>query len=464
MAGQQALRVRAGIKRSTTSTKKGKGWRTNWRDRTNAPREKAQEEEGFLFTAGEYEDRHPRTLERNGGKPGIEAFYTRQLHRIAVRGKGGSTYNKAVTCRRFYDGSACLACDELEKGNRKVDNGKKDQDGFVKSGFSLNCIEFGLFQLVEATKPDGSVIRYESDSEPGAKNPHRRGDPIMQWERVVRPKDRKEILENLDEELDLGNVRLFMKKYMDVGPAHLGVLTEIDAMAGEFCKNCGTGNLEINGFECAECQEMLVDVLEANMTSEELQNYGKTDQRCTACGHTDLPQPIYSCDNCKHPDPYRWFEVIAKCRKTGENAQTTITVDKVIPIDQFELPDGTSLVKLLKNGEPEMVPMDSANPDTSPLTFVYEEDFAKLVENQFNFEDVHRPESNDEIAKWLDIPNPYASTSRGGSGSSNGRAVDDEPRRGGRGTAARGRGRSTPSDDGDDGEQPRRKEPIRRQR
>lgn len=470
MAGdhQAALRVRAGIKRSTTSSKKGKGWRTNWRDRTTAPREKAHEEEGFLFTPGEYEDRHPRTLERNGGKPTIEAFYTRQLHRIAVRGKGGATYNKAVTCRRFYDGSACLACDELERGNRRVDNGKKDQDGFVKAGFSVNCIQFGLFELVEATRADGTVIRYESDSDSGAKNPHRRGDPIMQWERVVRPRDRKEILGNLKKELSSGSVRLFMKKYMDVGPAHLGVLAEIDGMAGEFCKNCGTGALEISAFECSACRELLLDVLDANLASGELQAYGRTDQRCPSCGHMDLAQPVYDCDSCKFPDPYRWFEVIAKCRKTGENAQTVITVDSVVPIDQFRLPDGSYLVQLRDDGSPKLEPLDPGDPDKSPLGFVYEEEIGRLIENQFNFEDVHRPESNDEIAQWLEIPNPYASTGRGGAGSgSNSRQAEDEPRRGGggRGPSSRSRGRADDDDaEGGDDRPPRRKEPVRRQR
>lgn len=455
-----ALRVRAGINRSTAKVTKGKGWRTNWRDRTNVPREKPQDEDGFLFVPGVYEDRHPRTLEKNGGKPGIESFFVRQVHRIALHGKGKNVFPKSTTCRRFYDGSGCLACDELEQGNRKVDNGKKGQDGHVKSGYSVNCIEFGLFELKPATKQDGTPVLYESDSAPDAKNPHRRGDQIMQWERVIRPKDRNEILAVLEEEIELGNVCLYKKKYMDLGPGHLSVLTDVDNRAAEFCKSCGTGHLEVTGFECASCHELLLDVYNANLTTPEMEEYSKTEQRCASCGHTDLAQPLYDCDTCKSPDPYRWFEVVAQCRKTGKDAQTIIAVEKVTPVDQFELADGSYLVKADKNGDPLLVPMDPADPDGA-LTFVYEEEFARLIENQFNFEEVHRPESNDEIAKWLEIRNPYASTGAGGAGSGRAVADDEEPPRRGRGGPGPGRGRAGRQEDAAPS---RGKEPVRRQR
>ena len=460
-----ALRVRAGVNRQADRNKtKGKGWRGNFRDRTTPGRERLNDEEGFLLVPGEYEDRHPKTLEENKGEPRSEAFYTRQMHRIAMQStrKGGGAYSKTATCRKFYDGSACLACDELQKGNKRVDNGKTDQDGHVKAGYSINVIEFGLFEQVEATDyKTGETLRYENDHPEGR---YKRGDPIMRWEKVEGARDRKEVLADAEQLAEDGEVRFFLKKFMDVGPSHLECLSEVDAAAAAFCKSCGQGKLDVVGFACSECDSQLIDVVQANMKSTELEEYAKGQHRCSDCGHTDYPVPQYECDNCDDPAPYRWFEVIAKLRKSGKDAQTKIVVDEVIPIDEFELPDGTLLVAMDKNDEPVFVDMDKEDPDAG-FTFKLREDLANLVENQFNFEAIHKPVSNDELAKWLNVRNPYG----GGSGRPGG---DDEGGRSSRRSRSRygdDDGGGSDDDENEDndsggGRPRRRKEPARKRR
>jgi hypothetical protein len=419
MAITKNIRMRQSIRQEKAKPKSaGKGWRGNWRDQIKLDHSKMGKEQGILLIAGEYADRRPESVDRNSGEATL-TYHARHVHTFALPGKKGAAAGyRSTTCRRFFDGSACLACDEFDRGNKKIDGGRKPKSR-PRSKFSINALEFDLYEQVDATDRDGKVLRYDSDHPEGK---HKRGDVIKRWVAVENLKERKQLLSNPDGLADLvdnGEIRLWRKAYLEVGFGHLGCIEEIADKAAELCR-CG-GNLTKIGFKCAHCAHMLLNVNEDDATEDMLASFDKEQESCPKCGVTDFPDPAYECDDCDQPEPYSWDQVVAYLHKSGEGAQTTIVIDKVVPLDAFVAADGRSIIETDKDG---MAIVDAED------NFQFIEEVAPLATNQFNFESIHEPVDNDIIAGWLEIENPYKSgVRRPSSDSDDGEAVDSSSRR-----------------------------------
>jgi len=396
MARSRAIGLRRSVLRGRRSQRGTGGWRGGWRDRFDIPKAEA---EPILLTPGEYPD--PDNIDEETEEMGFAHFHTCKSHGVKLKPKGPGSYY-SDRCNLEYaqtigqaEEANCLPCLKREQGDRRIG---------LKSLYSFNVVHFGIFEK-QPVERDGKKVRYERDGEN-----HKRGDVVMQWGQVTRPRDKKEILEEIDDLIEEEEVVLARKKYVEVGLGFRDQLTLIDEDASKFCR-CG-GNVAPEAFECERCEEELISVEEENLSPKEVEDYSVERQKCDHCGHVGLPVPIPVCDNCNEPEPLTFAEVVAYVRRVGEGNKSQIRIEKVVPITEFELPNGASIIEWEEdpNDEDEMV---AALDEDGNYVFTEEYGIRKLVQSQFNFEKVHRPRDHSWHAKKLGckVPSKWKSVS-----------------------------------------------------
>lgn len=429
-------RKAAGLRRSVLAGKsrrrEGKGgWRGNWKDRLDIPK---AEETDILLTRGEYPN--PEDKDEKTGEPGLAHFHTSKQHGVKLKNSGPGSY---FTTRCAMDAGLddCVACMRMEQGDRRIT---------LKDTFSFNCLHLALYERVPVVR-DGKVVKYDEGE--------KRGEPVLTWAEVEKPRRKKEMLDEIDTLLERGEAALFRKKYIEVGAGHRDELSQIDEMASHHCK-CG-GELTPVTFTCEECGAVLADVERDDLSRKEISAFSSSRERCKECGHVGLPLPEMVCDSCKEPAPLTAFDVVATVRKEGEGTNSHIVVKKITPLDKYRLPNGAPLVEFVNVAKKGAAPEYEAKFDKDD-NFVFTEEFdvKKLVEAQFDFEEVHKPQDHGYVANRLGCENPFPSTSGagkyknygGGGGGGVGRRnrVEDEAPARGRGddeeeANPRGRGR-----------------------
>jgi hypothetical protein len=426
--------------KSRRRTGKG-GWRGSWQDRLDIPK---AEETDILLTRGEYPN--PEDLDENG-EPRLAHFHTCNQHGVKLKPQGQGSYYSA-RCNIEAGQEDCLCCMRMQQGDRRIT---------MKDVYSFNCLHLSLHERVPLVR-DGKVVKYEDGD--------KRGEPVMTWSAVEKPRRRKEILDDIDGFVRDGEAALFRKKYIEVGPSHRDELSQIDEMASHYCK-C-EGELTPVLFTCEKCEEVLVDVEKDDMSKKEVESFASSREKCS-CGHIGLPVPEMVCTSCKQPEPLTAFDVVATVKKEGAGTNAHIVVRKITPLTRYQLPNGTSLLEWEKSRNGEYDPRIDDNGD---FVFTDEYDVRKAAEAQFDFEKVHEPRDHGYHANRLGCENPFRNAGASkykNYGGGNGRTrVDDEPARGrGRGRdddddepeeqEERGRGRGRGRSDEDDG-------PPRRQR
>lgn len=376
----RAMSLRRSVLQERQKKKSSQGWSGSWRDRFDVPKADAED---ILLAPGLYEDDRPDSIKENGGEAPMKHYHVHPSHTYKDR-----DLFRMGRCAGGWEGhdGDCLGCYRKESGDKRV--------GHPRAIHSLNLLHLALYRKETLKDKSGKPRRFEHDDPEGR---HKRGDPIRGWVPVTRARDIKEVKQNLGELLEEGEASMFRKKYVEVGSSHLQNLMAIDDMAKKHCF-CG-GQTTPSQFNCAKCDSVLLDVEEANLTPEERDEFAIQRQRCDACGHYDFPDMDYVCDDCDDPQPLNAFQVVASVRKAGEGTSSTIYIDKITPIYEYELPDGSSLLEWDKEEDDFAIDKDG--------NFVFREDVAKLVNNQFNFDKVHQPFDNDYIAQFLKCDNPF---------------------------------------------------------
>jgi hypothetical protein len=400
-----------GLRNSIVNRKKKrkKGWGGNFRDRLDLPKGAATP---ILLCPGDYEDTDPEAIEENGGEPPHFHYDHRLFHNYKWNEGKKQRFMKdpcTATWQQYRDRqghNSCIGCHLKKHGDKRVGNSEQ---------YSLNVIHLSMYQKVPLTDREGKTRRFEHDGDH-----HKRGDPILGWKHITAARDLKEAKANLEDGLDDGTLAMWRKKYIQVGPSHRTQIELIADYAEQFCR-CG-GELTPSSFFCAGCGDELCDVEDSNMEPEDVQRYAAERQRCDGCGAWEEPAKEYTCNECDDPIALEFYEVVAYVRKTGEGTDTTIDIKKVVPIYDFEFPDGSSLCEW-DDDEDDVAFDDDDN-------FILREDVAKLVNNQFDFDKVHNPRDADLMARLLDVDNPFSG--------------------GGARSYAKSRNRFSDDDDGDD--------------
>jgi hypothetical protein len=386
--------LRRSVLRSRKSQAKSNGWRGNWRDRFNIPKAASTY---ILLTRGSYPN--PDDLDEKGEMR--EAHYHTGLFHAARSGNSffsnRCAIDAAIAAGGTQDDVECLGCYEQDRGNSSL--GKK-----AKTAYSFNLIHLGLYEQVQEVGQDGRKRFYDRDYGENIK----RGDPVMTWTEVLKPKARTNILNNIEKLLADGSVRMMTKKYLEVGSGFRDQLASIEDETSKMCM-CG-GHLTPIVFVCEKCEEVLAyvegdpdDKKDEGMSEQEVAEFSSERQRCHECGHQGFPMIEPVCDNCSDPQALTPFDVVVSIRKRGEGTNTTLIFDEIIPLTEFELPNGESLLEWGDDDEPVL---------DEDGNWEFTEDFSikKLATNQFDFEKVHTPRDNDWMAMKLGVSNPFPST------------------------------------------------------
>jgi hypothetical protein len=398
-------RKATGLRRSVLRSKKtkgkgGGGWKGSYRDRFDIPKAAGTH---ILLTRGDYDN--PEDLDSEGN-PTVAHFHSCQTHPASLAKSGPGSYfstrcalEHAVASGGTQDDADCLPCLRMKEGDKRF--GYKS-----RALFSFNMLHLALYERVHEIK-NGKKSFYDRDYGENIK----RGDPVMIWTEVTKPKAKRRIEDDIDDLLEQGDVRMLAKKYMELGSGFRDQLATIEDESSTMCM-CG-GDLTPIVFLCEQCEEVLADVEgddeDDGMDEAEIAAYSAERQRCQACGHQGFPVAEPVCSDCDDPQALTPFDVVVKIRKRGEGTGTTLIFDEVIPLTEFELPDGSSLLQW-DGDEPVL---------DSEGNWKFNEEFSieKLATSQFNFEKVHTPMTNGWIASRLGVTNPFPDSPKGGASS-----------------------------------------------
>lgn len=361
-----------GLRASVRGEKKqrGKGWRGSFRDRFDIPKASVTP---ILLIRGEYEDTRPDKIKENGGTPPIKAYHTRLSHGLKLA-KGGPGSYREFPCVE----DECVCCYAADGGDKRV--GLRDK-------FAMNILHLGLYTMQDVIGKDGKPLRYQSDGED-----HKAGDIIRGWQEVKAARDLRTTMENIDAMVEEKAVQMYKRKYLDLGSGLLENLMAIDERAGKLCF-CG-GALTPTEFSCEKCESVICNVDEANLTPEQVADYYNERQRCDSCGHNGFAVAHTICDTCDTPRPMSAFDVVAYVRKTGEDTTTKIDIEKVVPLHEFVLQNGSYLI----DGYDD-TPEGSYTPK-------WTEEVAKVM-TQYDFDQVFPAPDPQEVATVLKMDNPF---------------------------------------------------------
>lgn len=375
-----------GLRRSVMDSKSRKktgngGWRGGWRDRMDIPKAEAAD---VLLTRGSYPN--PEDLDKNG-EPTYAHYHTCKMHHMKV-GQSFSTarcaIDAALAAGKEESEADCLACYAQSEGNRAVS---------TKTSFSFNCLHIALHERVPVIDKDTKRPKKYEQGE-------KRGEVMTEWALVEKPRRRQEILDDVDALVEKGDVALFRKKYIECGAGHRDEISAIDEKASHLCI-CG-GKLRPIRFTCSNCEEVLADVHENDMSPAEVLSFSSQREKCKFCKTIDLPVPESVCDSCRDPQPLTAFDVVATICKEGEGKGSHIVVQKIVPLDQYELPNGASLIEWENvAGKGEKARYEPVYDPDGNFTFTEDYDTKKTAEVTWDFEKVHTPRDHEWVANKL---------------------------------------------------------------
>jgi len=164
------------------------------------------------------------------------------------------------------------------------------------------------------------------------------------------------------------------------------------------CFNCNSDQIAIDADEAkAVCQNCNSDWSVFEHDNPEISKIVNADFECS-CGHTDLPEPRTFCSNegCEG-DGYGIFDCQLKLSKSGSGKQSELHVDDVL----IQEPDS-------KLFDPQW---QGASVDAERA-----EKVAVAMKKVLNLEEIMGPDTPENQAQLLDVPNPFAMGTGDGQG------------------------------------------------
>lgn len=334
------------------SRKKRNGWGAKWSDELKI---KEGETAWVMLTAGDYPaeggDRTPYL-----GVP---------MYKVQYTNKWG---NQSWGYFRGQSRGSCTLQDRADCGDNRVSSPRYGEP----NRFFMNVIHLDLFRREEVLDKSGEPLRYRHGK--------LKGEVVHRWEPVRSIREKKDIIKN--DAFD--DCTFFRKKFMELPFTHFEALKEVGRQAATTC-TCG-GMLTPTVYVCGECESILLDVEDTDLSEAEVKRFGDNSVRCGDCGHVGYPDAEHICDNCDTPQSTEFWQVAAQITKVREGQWPTIRVLKVIPITEYQFPDG----------EPAAVMEDDG-------TIVLHEDLQKLADTQFDLEEYTAAKENSYYSDILEL-------------------------------------------------------------
>lgn len=332
------------------------GWSCKWSDELKV---KKDESAWIQLTKATY---------RAHGEDGEVPFFSAPMFKLQYPNRwGGTSYG-------YFRGNGGDDCTLQQLADSQDPNVQEPKYG-EPNRFFVNVVHYALYHREPVVK-NGETLTYSQGK--------LKGQPVYRWEEVKSVRDRKQLLKDPDSE----NLGFYRKKFLELPATQFRVVQEINRKARSMCK-CG-GALFPSVFICGNCEEVLLDVDDADMTDSEIANYGDQDIRCRHCGEVDFPQAEYDCDSCDNPRPHEYYEVAAKIKKViGSTGYPTLALDTVIPLSDM----------VFENKAPVVEP----DPDDPEKMVFTEEPLEKIAEAQFDFDEYTTPKTNAEYSDMLGL-------------------------------------------------------------
>jgi uncharacterized OB-fold protein len=251
--------------------------------------------------------------------------------------------------------------------------------------FFMNVLQFGVFRKTPVLDDAGAPLRYSRGK--------LQGQEIYRWEPIESLREKKRLLNG---GAGPDELCFFRKKFIELPKKQFEILRSFARRAEEMCF-CG-GKLFPVVYHCQECEEVLLDVEDTDLSEDEVRRFGDESLRCRGCGAVNYPKPVSECDNCNSATPLRFTEVVAELTKVRSgDGYPTLTITRMEPITEFQFADGGYAVIRDEEGGPLI------DPDSDGNGFVLDEDLEKLAMAQYDFADYTSPKSNGFYSDLLDL-------------------------------------------------------------
>ena len=361
-----------------------------------APNEEAylQISEPVVIIPGKYPDPYMRNADGTPVLPvqEIEALHFRaHTFPVFVKPKNGAGFQtfRDMVCSAGPDPHAaqqCIGCNQADHGNK---------DAKPKDQWAFNIAHLAWYHSSPLMK-DGQVQMKKDNSGPIlVKNQcaNQRMENIV-LTRAAQARAQGFRAPKACEGCQQGHPFVFGDhRVIQVGKKHLDNILDLDVELGKRCANCGT-NLLLLYFDCGKCSEHMVDLASSGWTNAQIAEFGKSQQQCSKCQTVGQFVPYYECGYDERyakiagagcgsdiePIKGSIFDNVLWLQREGEKTETEFAVKKQELISQFKTPDGRPLADHL----------------------------AEVVKAPFNLAEMYSPESLDDQAAMINIPNPYA--------------------------------------------------------
>jgi len=242
-------------------------------------------------------------------------------------------------------------------------------DARISIGYKnvLNLLDLRPHHEVEKTNRDGDIIKKQS------------GDAVMH--RVPYEKGG---------EYDGEPIVVGRRGYSVFGARHIEQVMDLELQVEDFCRSCRDGIIVREAFICSRCDEVMVDLTQANLSEEEAEKIYQTGMKCPHCkGAGVYPEELLGCripddegdpsDDvcCDQPSRASLFDVVWHVRKTGTGTDTAVSSYRKgkdrswVWLENFEVLDGEALI------DPEFE-VEETETGFKPK-YVWHEDVAKML-------------------------------------------------------------------------------------
>lgn len=377
---------------SDTKRKGGKGSRGNWREKITVPKEMPTP---FIMQNFEYADPNPdpELVEYDAAGnplPVKTAYFKFRKHKRKLVGQGGKERYYDTPCSAGWNPHAqqpCVGCAAMDR---------QDKTCTLSDQFNIGVIHLAVYHRVPViTQEKGMIMRGDGkgpvmeERECGGKSCNY-CRALQNYPPVLEANEWWPNYQANQIETVFGG-----RRYLEVGSGHLGDLGALDKAISQQCGGVrqtkdAMGNLyyarcqnflDVTGYSCSVCGTLLIDATQDPRDLQELEAVASKKYPCYKCQKPVWLKENDTCQVCGNPVVNGLFTGVVWLQRQGEQTQSHIALARFDAIEDFE-----------NNMPPQWKQL---------LGGKSLKDRIAELNQQYNFEELNKPQSLENQAKRL---------------------------------------------------------------